>query len=66
MWTGQSGTAILSGAKAGHGQHPLLDWQHQQDFVAALALRLAEQGTISLNDPLSKYVPTFPMPATSR
>ena len=60
MWTGQSGTAILSGAKPVTANTLFSIGSISKTFVAALALRLAEQGTISLNDPLSKYVPTFP------
>jgi D-alanyl-D-alanine carboxypeptidase len=59
MWTGQSGSAILP--KTPVTATTLFSvGSISKTFVAALALRLAEQGKISLNDPLSKYVPTFP------
>jgi D-alanyl-D-alanine carboxypeptidase len=60
MWTGQSGSAILSSAKPVTADTLFSIGSISKTFVAALALRLADQGTISLSDPLSKYVPTFP------
>jgi D-alanyl-D-alanine carboxypeptidase len=32
----------------------------QKNFEAALALKLAEEGVLSLDDPVSKYLPTIP------
>jgi D-alanyl-D-alanine carboxypeptidase len=60
MWTGQSGSAILSSKTPVTADTLFSIGSISKTFVAALALRLAEQGTISLTDPLSKYVPTFP------
>lgn len=60
MWTGQSGSAILASKTPVTANTLFSVGSISKTFVAALALRLAEQGTISLNDPLSKYVPTFP------
>jgi D-alanyl-D-alanine carboxypeptidase len=31
-----------------------------KNFVAALTLKLAEQGILSLNDPISKWLPDYP------
>jgi D-alanyl-D-alanine carboxypeptidase len=60
VWTGQSGKAILSSGTPVTADTLFSIGSITKTFVAALALRLAEQGTISLSDPLSKYVPTFP------
>jgi D-alanyl-D-alanine carboxypeptidase len=59
LWAGQSGSAVLS------PQAPLTPdtlfsvGSISKTFVAALTGRLAARGTISLDDPLAKYVPTF-------
>ena len=59
MWTGQSGSAILP--KTPVTANTLFSvGSISKTFVAALALRLAQQGTIGLGDPLSKYLPTYP------
>jgi D-alanyl-D-alanine carboxypeptidase len=59
VWAGQSGTAVLS-AKTPVAADTLFSiGSISKTFVAALAGRLASRGTISLDDPLSKYVPTF-------
>ena len=36
-----------------------------KQFTAAAVLRLAEQGKLSLDDPLSKFVPGYPVPGAS-
>ena len=36
-----------------------------KQFTAAAILRLVEQGKVSLDDPLSKYLPTYPAPGAS-
>lgn len=36
-----------------------------KQFTAAAVLRLAEEGKLSLDDPLSKYLPTYPTPGSS-
>jgi D-alanyl-D-alanine carboxypeptidase len=59
-WTGVSGSTVLS-TKAPVTPDTLFSiGSISKTFVAALALRLADEGTISLSDPLSKYLSTFP------
>ena len=60
MWTGQAGSAVLSSKAAVKAETLFSIGSISKTFVAALVLRLAEQGTIALDDPLSKYVPTYP------
>ena len=36
-----------------------------KQFTAAAVLRLAEQGKLSLDDPLSKFLPAYPAPGTT-
>lgn len=59
VWTGQSGTAVLSTRTPVAADTLFSIGSISKTFVAALAGRLASRGTISLDDPLSKYVPTF-------
>jgi D-alanyl-D-alanine carboxypeptidase len=59
-WSGQSGMAIVSSKDAVTADTLFSVGSISKTFVAALAGRLAARGTISLDDPLSKYVPTFP------
>jgi D-alanyl-D-alanine carboxypeptidase len=59
LWAGQSGSAVLS-PQAPVTQDTLFSvGSISKTFVAALTGRLAGRGTISLDDPLAKYVPTF-------
>ena len=60
MWTGQAGVGVLS-TKAELTPDTLFSvGSITKTFTGALALRLAERGTISLDDRLSKWVPTYP------
>jgi D-alanyl-D-alanine carboxypeptidase len=60
IWTGQSGSAILSSRTATTADTLFAVGSISKTFVAALAGRLAQRGTIGLDDKLSRYVPTFP------
>jgi D-alanyl-D-alanine carboxypeptidase len=60
LWTGVSGTAVLSSRTPVAVDTLFSVGSISKTFVAALTLRLADRGTISLADPLSKYAPTFP------
>jgi D-alanyl-D-alanine carboxypeptidase len=59
VWAGQSGNAVVS-PKTPVAADTLFSFGSiSKTFVAALIGRLAQRGTIGLDDPLSKYVPTF-------
>ncbi len=60
IWTGVSGAAVISPAAPVTADTLFSVGSISKTFVAALAGRLAMAGTIGLDDPLSKYVPTFP------
>jgi D-alanyl-D-alanine carboxypeptidase len=59
VWTGVSGQAILSPATPLTTDTLLSIGSISKTFVAALVGRLVMDGTIALDDPLSKYVPDF-------
>jgi D-alanyl-D-alanine carboxypeptidase len=59
LWAGQSGSATLSPQAPVTADTLFSIGSISKTFVAALAGRLAARGTISLDDPLAKYVPTF-------
>jgi D-alanyl-D-alanine carboxypeptidase len=59
FWAGQSGSAVLSPQAPVTAGTLFSVGSISKTFVAALAGRLAARGTISLDDPLAKYVPTF-------
>lgn len=60
MWTGASGSAVLSSRTPVTADTLFSVGSISKTFVAALTLRLAQRGTIGLDDALSKYVPTYP------
>lgn len=60
IWTGAAGLAVASTATPVTTDTLFSVGSISKTFVAALAGRLAMAGTIGLDDPLSKYVPTFP------
>ena len=59
LWTGQAGSAVLSPQTSVTADTLFSIASISKTFVAALAGRLAARGTISLDDPLAKYVPGF-------
>jgi D-alanyl-D-alanine carboxypeptidase len=59
LWAGQSGSAILSPQAPVTPDTLFSIGSISKTFIAALAGRLAARGTISLDDPLAKYVPDF-------
>ena len=59
-WTGQSGVGVISTAAPVAAETLFSVGSISKTFVAALVLRLAERGTIALDDPLSSYEPSFP------
>ena len=59
IWAGQSGKAIVSAKTPVTADTLFSIGSISKTFVAALVLKLAEEGTLTLDDPLSRYVPTF-------
>jgi D-alanyl-D-alanine carboxypeptidase len=59
IWTGASGNAIQSPAVPLTTDTIMSIGSISKTFVSALVGRLVQAGTIGLDDPLSKYVPTF-------
>jgi D-alanyl-D-alanine carboxypeptidase len=60
VWTGVAGLAVRSSKTAVTADTLFSVGSITKTFVAALVCRLAAAGKINLDDPLSKYVPTFP------
>jgi D-alanyl-D-alanine carboxypeptidase len=60
IWTGQSGVAVRSPSTAVTQDTLFAVGSISKTFTAALALRLAGRGTIGLDDPISKWVPSYP------
>ena len=60
LWTGQSGVGVLSTGAPVTAETLFAVGSVSKTFIGALALRLAERGTIGLDDPVSRWVPTFP------
>ena len=60
IWAGASGSAVLSPATPLTTDTLFSIGSISKTFVAALTGRLAMVGTIGLDDPLARYVPTFP------
>ena len=60
IWTGVSGKAIVSSAALVTTDTLFSIGSISKTFVSALVGRLAQAGKIGLDDPLSKYVPSFP------
>ena len=59
IWTGASGNAVQSPAVPLTTDTIMSVGSISKTFVSALVGRLVQAGTIGLDDPLSKYVPTF-------
>jgi D-alanyl-D-alanine carboxypeptidase len=59
LWAGQAGSAILAPQTTVTADTLFSIGSISKTFVAALAGRLAARGTISLDDPLAKYLPDF-------
>jgi D-alanyl-D-alanine carboxypeptidase len=60
MWTGTAGVAVLSTRQAWTADTLLSVGSITKTFTGALAMRLARQGKIGLDDPLSKYMASYP------
>lgn len=59
-WTGQSGVGVITTAAPVTADTLFSVASITKTFVATLAIRLAGRGTIGLDDPLSRYVPSYP------
>jgi D-alanyl-D-alanine carboxypeptidase len=59
VWSGQTGYAIKSSSTAVTADTLFSIGSISKTFVAALLCRLTLRGTVGLDDPLSKYVPSF-------
>jgi D-alanyl-D-alanine carboxypeptidase len=59
-WTGTSGVAVQSTKQPMTSATLMSVGSISKTFTGAIALRLAESGAISLDDPLSKYLPSYP------
>jgi D-alanyl-D-alanine carboxypeptidase len=60
IWSGVSGQAVLTPAKALTTDTLFSVGSISKTFIAALIGKLAAAGTIGLDDPLSRYQPDFP------
>ena len=60
VWSGASGTAIRMSGKGVTTKTLFAVGSVSKTFVAAIIGRLSMAGTIGLDDPLAKYVPSFP------
>lgn len=58
-WTGTSGVADLTSTASLGARTRFPVASTTKNFVAALALKLAEDGALSLDDPISKWFPLF-------
>jgi len=59
-WGGTSGKAILPTAVPVDAETPFVVGSITKTFVAATILRLAEEGRLALDDPLSNWLPAYP------
>jgi D-alanyl-D-alanine carboxypeptidase len=60
VWSGAWGKADIASGRAMTAQTPVAYASVGKMITAALALRLAEQGRLSLDDPVRKWVPEWP------
>jgi D-alanyl-D-alanine carboxypeptidase len=60
VWSGAWGKADLASGRPMTAQTPVAYASVGKMITAALALRLAEQGRLSLDDPVRKWVPRWP------
>jgi len=62
-WTGGSGLAQLEERQAADGDTPFVVGSISKTFVAATIMQLAEEGTLSLDDRLARWLPDHPRAA---
>ena len=62
LWVGTSGVRIVGrGNKAVTAHTPFVIGSLTKTFIAALVLRLQEEGRLLLDDPVSKWLPEYPV-----
>jgi D-alanyl-D-alanine carboxypeptidase len=59
-WSTASGLAVTEPQRPVETGTPFAVASITKTFVAALVLQLAEEGALSLDDPLSRYIPDYP------
>jgi D-alanyl-D-alanine carboxypeptidase len=60
IWSSASGDARLDPQQRATGDTPFVVGSVSKTFVTAAIMSLADQGKLSLDDPLSNYVPDYP------
>jgi D-alanyl-D-alanine carboxypeptidase len=60
IWTGGSGFAQLAERTPAGADTPFVVGSISKTFVAALVMQLAEEGQLTLDDPLSTWLPEYP------
>lgn len=58
-WSGGSGSAHVDPGLPATGDTPFVVGSITKTFVAALVMQLAEEGVLSLDDPLSRWLPDY-------
>jgi D-alanyl-D-alanine carboxypeptidase len=59
-WTGVAGDAVVATHAKVTPQTPFAIASVTKTFTAALILRLADQGRLTINDPLARWLPDYP------
>jgi D-alanyl-D-alanine carboxypeptidase len=59
-WSSGSGYAQVKGLKPASASTPFVVGSMSKTFVAATIMQLVDDGTLSLSDPLSNWLPSFP------
>jgi D-alanyl-D-alanine carboxypeptidase len=60
IWAGQAGVLVRGGSQKVTPDTLFCVGSITKTFTSALTLRLAERGTLGLDDPVSKYLPSYP------
>jgi D-alanyl-D-alanine carboxypeptidase len=60
IWSAARGYAQISGSKSASIYTPFVVGSMSKTFVAATIMQLVDDGTLSLDDPLSDWLPSYP------
>ena len=60
IWSSGSGNAIIDPQEAATGDIPFVVGSISKTFVTATIMQLADDGQLSIDDPLAKYIPDYP------